>query len=404
MASNVILLAIDSRSERKWFQDVLSAAGHRVIAVDNGARALVRAKEFVPDLVLMETELTGLNGLSATRAIKSDPRSSDVPVILVLDAGKEADRLRAIEQGARDVVFRPVDQDELLSKVLAWSALFNNTNTPQAGAAKVGDRPAPWMQPKRVAGRGGSAIWIAGLSVVLGLGMLAFGLIKNRELGTLRSELSEVKQEAGVAADMAVMIARKLEREDGDGALALVPAALNTPVDGAGLDAGQSLMTVNAGLGAQQPAAKVNGGAGPTAASEAPEPFVTESAISAAAAEPKPEPSPANKKLDEIHFTSGKPSLSPGAQRKTRAAAVAFLNGSFEKLKVIGFADTTGGGARNLELSHLRANSVASELLRAGVPMEKIQIIAKGEDQLPEPTGNNVDEPLNRCVGIIAVR
>ena len=109
-------------------------------------------------------------------------------------------------------------------------------------------------------------------------------------------------------------------------------------------------------------------------------------------------------KLQEIHFLHDSSALTPGAQRKVNEAAEWYRTNNPSKIRVVGFSDTRGSADYNLALSQRRADSVASLLIRAGIPAEKLEIEGMGELSLPEPTNDNVAEPLNRCVGILAIR
>ncbi len=108
-------------------------------------------------------------------------------------------------------------------------------------------------------------------------------------------------------------------------------------------------------------------------------------------------------KIQEIHFSRSSAILSPGAARKTALAARALLEATPRLIRLKGFSDTRGAADKNLKLSRLRAEAVADRLVAAGISRSLIEIVAEGEQNLPEPTPNNVDEPLNRCVGIMAV-
>ena len=110
------------------------------------------------------------------------------------------------------------------------------------------------------------------------------------------------------------------------------------------------------------------------------------------------------RRLTEVHFSPSSAELSPGALRKTREAAdeLKLLNAS--KVTVVGFTDTTGSRAHNEQLARERAESVAKMLADLGVPSDRIEIVGRGEIGGPESTLDDVDEPLNRCVGIIAFK
>ncbi len=116
------------------------------------------------------------------------------------------------------------------------------------------------------------------------------------------------------------------------------------------------------------------------------------------------EPLPESEKLQEIHFLHDSWNLTPGGLRKAREAAEWFHSNEPGKLKVVGFSDRRGSSDYNLQLSERRAGRVTQWLVDAGVPRDRIEVLGLGETGLPEPTQDGVAEPLNRCVGIIAVR
>lgn len=108
--------------------------------------------------------------------------------------------------------------------------------------------------------------------------------------------------------------------------------------------------------------------------------------------------------LQQIHFVFDSAELTPGAQRKTRLAAEAIVQEQPSKVQIQGFSDTMGSANHNEELSRQRAASVAELLVAAGVPADIIEIQGMGDSALPEPTGDGIREPLNRCVSITAIR
>jgi len=70
-------------------------------------------------LVLMDVVMPGKNGFQLTRSITHDPRFAHVPVILCTSKNQETDRVWGLRQGARDYIVKPVQQEDLLSKIQA---------------------------------------------------------------------------------------------------------------------------------------------------------------------------------------------------------------------------------------------------------------------------------------------
>ena len=85
---------------------------------------------------------------------------------------------------------------------------------------------------------------------------------------------------------------------------------------------------------------------------------------------------------------------------KDQEWAEAIREASPRQVRVIGFSDTLGPADYNQTLSARRATAVADLLQRTGIPVQYVEVSGLGESVLPEPTGDGVAEPLNRCVSI----
>jgi outer membrane protein OmpA-like peptidoglycan-associated protein len=118
---------------------------------------------------------------------------------------------------------------------------------------------------------------------------------------------------------------------------------------------------------------------------------------------PAGERSPDGVMITEIHFNPGRADLTPGGRRKTLDAAERIRAMPEGNVRVVGHTDTVGGADYNKHLALRRADSIAELLADVGVPHERIEIVGAGEDALPEPTADQIPEPLNRCAGIIVV-
>jgi outer membrane protein OmpA-like peptidoglycan-associated protein len=116
-----------------------------------------------------------------------------------------------------------------------------------------------------------------------------------------------------------------------------------------------------------------------------------------------PAAGPGELMLDEIHFDPGSATLTPGGQRKTLEAADRIKALGARDVRVSGYTDTQGPAAYNMHLSLQRARSIADLLESVGVSAAIIAVEGHGEDGGPEPTADQVSEPLNRCAGIFAM-
>lgn len=116
MAIKNILIVDDSATDRFYLTEILESAGYVVSTAENGDECLVKVKENMPDLVVMDVIMPGLNGFQATRALSRNPDTAHIPVIMC--TGKEVtDRAWALKQGAKECVIKPASAEELVGKI-----------------------------------------------------------------------------------------------------------------------------------------------------------------------------------------------------------------------------------------------------------------------------------------------
>jgi outer membrane protein OmpA-like peptidoglycan-associated protein len=102
-----------------------------------------------------------------------------------------------------------------------------------------------------------------------------------------------------------------------------------------------------------------------------------------------------------VFFDFNKSDLTPQAVSIVDMAAANAGPAKVTKLEVTGHTDTVGSDAYNMRLSRRRAESVAAELEKKGIPSSEIEIVAKGKRDLLVPTADGVKEPQNRRVQIV---
>jgi two-component system alkaline phosphatase synthesis response regulator PhoP len=127
--SPTILLVEDEVELVRVLRDYLERAGFRVQTASTGPEAVSRFQHGAPDLVLLDLNLPGLDGLDVARTLR---RTSNVPIIMVTARVDETDRLVGLELGADDYVVKPFSPKELVARVRA--VLRRSAETPHAPA------------------------------------------------------------------------------------------------------------------------------------------------------------------------------------------------------------------------------------------------------------------------------
>ncbi|HWF63183.1 MAG TPA: PleD family two-component system response regulator [Rhizomicrobium sp.] len=112
-----VLVVDDIMSNVKLLEAKLTAEYFDVATAYNGLECLQRIEEHVPDIVLLDVMMPGMDGFEVCRRIKSDPRIAHVPVVMVTALDQPSDRVAGLEAGADDFLTKPVDDAALFARV-----------------------------------------------------------------------------------------------------------------------------------------------------------------------------------------------------------------------------------------------------------------------------------------------
>ena len=112
-----VLIVDDSPTETYKLTGMLEKNGHQVITAGNGEEGVATAKAEIPELVLMDIVMPGLNGFQATRQLTKAPETAHIPVIIVTTKDQETDRVWGMRQGAKAYLTKPIDEKELLKTI-----------------------------------------------------------------------------------------------------------------------------------------------------------------------------------------------------------------------------------------------------------------------------------------------
>ena len=112
-----ILIVDDSPTETHLMKSVLTRHGHQVFEATSGEQGVSMALSHMPDLVLMDIVMPGLNGFQATRQISRNKSTHHIPVVIVTTKNQETDRVWGQRQGARGYLVKPIGETVLLSTI-----------------------------------------------------------------------------------------------------------------------------------------------------------------------------------------------------------------------------------------------------------------------------------------------
>ena len=121
-----ILMVDDDKMLIDLYKERLNLAGFEVEIARNGEEGLAKVHEFQPDLVMMDIMMPKVNGYEALASIKSDPKTKDIPVIMLSALMRDVNKSKAIEAGAEDFIIKsevmPID---IIKKIVAILGKYN---------------------------------------------------------------------------------------------------------------------------------------------------------------------------------------------------------------------------------------------------------------------------------------
>jgi twitching motility two-component system response regulator PilH len=112
-----ILVVDDSRTVVAAFKKVLTQAGFKVLTANNGEEGVETAKAELPDLILMDVVMPGINGYQATRQIRKHEATAHIPIIIVSGEEQATEQFWGKRVGANGFLTKPIDRGEFFGKI-----------------------------------------------------------------------------------------------------------------------------------------------------------------------------------------------------------------------------------------------------------------------------------------------
>ena len=152
-----VLVVDDIEANRRVLQAKLEAKYFDVILAKDGFEALEKVQKENPEIILLDIMMPGMDGFEVCRRLKTDPKVSHIPVVMVTALNDQEDRVRGLECGAEDFITKPVDDFALMSRIEAlmrYNAVARELRDREASGRRMGaldaDDQEAIQKPSRV--------------------------------------------------------------------------------------------------------------------------------------------------------------------------------------------------------------------------------------------------------------
>ena len=120
---SLVLIVDDEYIGRETLQSVLEGEGYQLEMAENGFQAIEKAKELLPDVILLDVMMPGMTGFEVCQRIRSDPQIAEIPIIILTALDDRESLLNALKAGADDFISKPFDRYELRARLLGITRL-----------------------------------------------------------------------------------------------------------------------------------------------------------------------------------------------------------------------------------------------------------------------------------------
>lgn len=117
--AGVVLIIDDVPENLSMLHDALDEAGYKVLVATNGETALARARQMLPDVILLDAIMPGIDGFEVARRLKADFSTQHIPIVFMTGLTETEHVVAAFEAGSSDYVTKPIRPPEVLARIAA---------------------------------------------------------------------------------------------------------------------------------------------------------------------------------------------------------------------------------------------------------------------------------------------
>jgi DNA-binding response OmpR family regulator len=115
--AQTILVAEDQRTILNLIEFKLKNSGYNVVVVEDGLAAFKKAKDILPDLILLDVMMPLMTGFEVLSALKKEPTTKDIPVIIITAQTREDEIIKGLDLGADDYILKPFSPNEVVARI-----------------------------------------------------------------------------------------------------------------------------------------------------------------------------------------------------------------------------------------------------------------------------------------------
>jgi two-component system cell cycle response regulator DivK len=118
--SHTILIVEDNENNRSLLKDILSFHGYETAVASDGEEGVILARQLMPDLILMDIQMPGMDGMTAGSILKGDPATSGLKIIALTSFAMRGDREKFLAAGFDGYLSKPISTRDLPEQVKQW--------------------------------------------------------------------------------------------------------------------------------------------------------------------------------------------------------------------------------------------------------------------------------------------